>query len=126
MELAIQKISAISFFIIGLSHILQPRAWAEFFIYLRSKGHPGVFMVGFIHLPLGALIVGFHHVWHGLPLILTLMGWGWCLKSLIYFVYPQQGLRMLQQVSVERAQGFVVAGVLLLTVATLLAYAIYF
>jgi hypothetical protein len=125
MELAIQKIAIISLIIIGLSHMLQARAWAEFFIYLRGKGETGVFITAFIHLPIGLLVVGFHNVWHGIPLLLTVMGWGWCLKSLLYFVSPKLGLRMLARVSVERAWEFVVPGALMLVIAALLAYAVY-
>lgn len=125
MELAIQKIAIISLLIIGLSHILQPRAWAEFFIALREKGTTGVFLTAFIHLPIGALIVGFHNVWHGPPLILTLLGWGWCVKSLLYFVYPKHGLRMLKHITLENSWQFIVPGVLMAGYAGLLTYSIY-
>lgn len=30
MPLAVQKLAAITFFLIGASHVLQPRVWAEF------------------------------------------------------------------------------------------------
>ena len=53
MELAIQKLAIVSFFVIGLSHIFQPRVWAQFFIDLRSKGETGSFINAFIHFPLG-------------------------------------------------------------------------
>jgi hypothetical protein len=32
METSIQKLVAISYLVIGLSHIVQPRVWAQFFI----------------------------------------------------------------------------------------------
>ncbi|CAN5550457.1 hypothetical protein BH23ACI1_BH23ACI1_28620 [soil metagenome] len=38
MEVAIQKLAIVVFFVIGLSHIVQSRVWAQFFIDLRSKG----------------------------------------------------------------------------------------
>ena len=65
MESAIQKLAIISFFIIGISHIIQPRAWAQFFIDIREKGVTGSFITAFMHFPLGALIVVFHNVWRG-------------------------------------------------------------
>ena len=74
MELAIQKIAVICFVLVGLSHIMQPKAWARFFAQLCAKGEPGAFVNGFMCLAFGALIVGFHNVWHGIPMILTLMG----------------------------------------------------
>ncbi len=125
METSIQIIAAISFFVIGLSHIFQPRVWAEFFIAIRDKGEAGSFINAFIHFPLGVLIVGFHNVWHGIPMILTVIGWGLVLKSSIYFIYPAHALRMLAGVSVERSWWFVVAGVLSVALGSLLTFSIF-
>jgi hypothetical protein len=122
MEHAMQKMAAVSFLIIGLSHAFQHRAWAEFFVMLRQKGEAGVFAVAFIHLPVGALIVAFHNVWSGLPLVLTIAGWGWVVKSLLYFVYPKLGGRMLARVSLERSREFIIPGILLAVYGGLLAY----
>ena len=89
MELAVQKLAIVNFFVIGLSHIIQPRAWARFFIDIREKGATGSFIIAFIHFPLGALVVAFHNVWHGLPMILTFIGYGLLLKSLVYLNPPK-------------------------------------
>jgi hypothetical protein len=43
---------------------------------LREKGEVGSILNGLLHFPLGALIVSFHNVWHGIPLVVTIMGWG--------------------------------------------------
>ena len=37
MERAIEVIAAISFLVIGISHVVQPRAWAEFFVLLPRE-----------------------------------------------------------------------------------------
>ncbi len=124
MESAIQKLAVVSFFVIGVSHILRPRAWAQFFIDVRGKGETGSFINAFIHFPLGALIVAFHNVWQGVPMILTIMGWGWVLKSLIYFVFPKLGLKTLSRVSIERSWEFVVAGVVLVGLSGLLMFSL--
>lgn len=124
MELAIQKLAVISFFVIGLSHVFQPRVWAQFFIDLRSKGEIGSFINAFIHFPLGALIVAFHNVWQGIPIVLTLIGYGWVLKSLIYFVLPSHGLKSMSRVSLDNSKGFVVAGVVMLGIGGLLLFSL--
>ena len=67
MERAIQIFAVVNLVVIGLSHVAQPRAWAEFFVALREKGDRGVFVVGFMSLAFGSLIVAFHNVWSGLP-----------------------------------------------------------
>jgi hypothetical protein len=125
MGRSVEILAIILFGVIGLSHILQPKAWAEFFIMLRGKGEAGAFMDGFLNLPLGAFIVGFHNIWSGIPVVLTLLGWGLLIKGLIRFCAPKQGLRMMARVSVERSWEFQLAGALLVVLAGLLGYGVY-
>ncbi|MFN2563748.1 MAG: hypothetical protein ABR499_01885 [Gemmatimonadaceae bacterium] len=65
-ERAIELYAAVNFLVIGLSHLLQPRAWVDFFVWLRTKGHTGVFLNGMLSLAFGSIIVAFHNVWAGL------------------------------------------------------------
>src|SRR4051812_17159061 len=125
MERSVEIVAIILFGVIGLSHILQPRAWVEFFILLRGKGEAGAFVDGFLNLPLGAIIVGFHNIWSGKPVVLTQLGWGLLIKGSIRFCAPKQGLRMMARVSVDRPWEFQVAGALLLVLAILLGYEVY-
>ncbi len=119
---AIQLFAIIHFTTIGLSHVVAPRAWAEFFLLLRAKGHAGVLVVAFISLGFGSIVAAFHQVWTGIPLVLTLIGWGQVLKGLLYFCIPAYGLRKLGLVSIERSWMFVFPGVFLLAIAALLTY----
>jgi hypothetical protein len=125
MERSIEVLAVILFGILGLSHILQPKAWVEFFILLCGKGEAGAFMDGFLNLPLGAVIVGFHNKWSGIPVVLTLVGWGLLIKGLIRFCAPKQALRIMARVSLERSWEFQVAGAGLVALAGFLGYAIY-
>jgi hypothetical protein len=124
METAVEKLAAICILVTGLSHILQPRVWAEFFIMLREKGKVGSILCGLLHFPLGVIIVAFHNVWHGLPIVVTVMGWGFLLKSVLYLVYPKHGMRMLARVSSERSWEFVVAGVMAVALSGLIFYSL--
>lgn len=124
MERAIEIYAALQFLVIGLSHILQPRVWVDFFTWLRGKGHAGVFVNGFLSLAFGSLIVAFHNVWAGLPTVLTVLGWAQVLKGLISFVMPQWAMRGLQRVSVERAHEFVIGGFLFLALSALMGYVV--
>ena len=125
MERSVEVLAIILFGVLGLSHILQPKAWVGFFILLRGKREAGAFVDGFLNLPLAAIIVGFHHTWSGIPAVLTLVGWCLLIKSLIRFCAPTQALRMMARVSVERTKEFQVAGAVLVALAGLLSYGIY-
>ena len=45
-EHAIEIVAVVNFVVVGLSHIAQPKVWVEFFVMLRARGHPGVFVNG--------------------------------------------------------------------------------
>ena len=124
METSVEKLTAIFFLVNGLSHIVQPRVWVRFFIMLREKGEVGSFINAFVHFPLGAVIVAFHNVWHGIPLIVTLIGWGLTIKGALYFIVPSHGVRMLSAVSMERAWHFVVAGVFSVILSLVILYSL--
>jgi hypothetical protein len=110
MEVAITKLALICFLVTGVSHIVQPRVWTQFFTGLRDKGEVGSFLNAFLHFPLGVVIVSFHNVWSGLAIVLTLIGWGLVLKSFIYLTFPAFGAKALARISFERSGEFIVAG----------------
>ena len=49
MELAVTKLAIICFFITGVSHIVQPRVWTQFFIDMHSRGAVGSFHNALLH-----------------------------------------------------------------------------
>ena len=122
MERAIELFAAINFLVIGLSHIFMPKAWAEFFMLLGSKGQAGAFINGFLTLGVGSLIVAFHNVWTGVPVFLTVIGWLYVAKALVIFVIPGAGLKSIQHVTVEKARRFRYAGVPMILMGIVLIY----
>lgn len=124
MERAVQIFAAVNFLVIGISHVVQPQAWVEFFVLLRSKGRAGAFLNGFLSLGTGSLIVGFHNVWSGPATVLTVMGWLWVLKALLTFAKPEIGMKGLSRVSMERSREFVTAGVFLVALGLFLVWLI--
>lgn len=125
MEHAVQIFAAVQCTVIALSHIFQPRAWVDFFVWLRSKGHAGVFANGFLSLWFGGIIVAFHNVWEGLPIVLTLLGWGQVIKAFVAFVLPTVSMKGLNRVSHERSSQFVWAGLFFLVFSGLLWYLVF-
>jgi hypothetical protein len=125
VEKATEVFAALFLSVIGLSHIAQPRAWVDFFVWLRGKGHAGVFVNGFLALSFGCFIVAFHNVWDGLAVLLTLLGWAQVLKGFMSFVVPQVALRGLERVSIGRAWHFVMAGAFALALSAVLWYVVF-
>ena len=125
MERSVEVLAVILSGVLGLSHILQHKAWAEFFILLRGKGEAGAFVDGFLNLTVAGVIIGFHNVWSGIPAVLTLVGWCLLIKSLIRFCAPKLALRMMSRVSVERSWEFQVAGAALVVLGGLIGYGVY-
>ena len=122
MERTIELLACVQFLIIGLSHLLQPRAWVEFFVMLRAKGDAGVFANAFLSLWFGSIVVVFHNVWSGWPIILTVIGWAQLIKAGIGFVAPAISMRGMQRVSLERAWEFQAAGVIFIVLSGAMAY----
>ena len=125
MERSVEVLVIILFALIGLSHLLQPKAWVEWFILIRGKGEAGAFVDGFVNLPLAAFIIAFHHTWSGIPAVVTLLGWCLLIKSVIRFCAPKLALRLIARVSMERAWEFQVAGAAILVLVGILSYGIY-
>lgn len=121
-EHAAQIFVVINFGVVGLSHLIQPRVWVEFFVALRERGHAGVFFNGMLSLMVGSIIVSLHNVWSGPALLVTLLGWAQVLKGLSSLTVPSIGLKGLMRVSMDRAYEFQLAGALFLVLSAVVAY----
>lgn len=126
MEHTVQVLAVICFITIGLSHIFQSTIWAKFFISLSENEEIGSFINGFIHFPFGVIIVTFHNVWSGIPMVLTLIGYGLLLKGFINFVFPLIGLKSIKKVSMENTNRFVYGGIIMVGIACLLLFSIFY
>ena len=122
IKTAIEIFAALNFTVIGLSHLFQPQVWVDYFTWLRAKGKVGALLNGLHALTFGSIIVAFHNIWHGLPVLLTIIGWAQVLKGLLNMVVPALGLRTLQRVHSERAWEFQLGGALALVLAAALWY----
>ena len=118
----IELLVAISFFIIGLSHFLQPKPWIDFFRLLLKQGYAGVFINGLLTLPLGVLIVAFHNSWRGGSTIVTVIGYAYLIKSLVAFCFPALGYRSMSRVQKDNRNEFRYGGLLMVLLAAVIFY----
>jgi hypothetical protein len=82
----------------GLSHLLQPKMWEDFFNYLHDKGTTGNMINAMIALGMGTLILAFHPVWKGPLILVTLYGLSQFLKGGMFLVVPELGLKSIARV----------------------------
>ena len=125
MHRAVEIYAIINFTIIGVSHVLRPRVWVDFFVFLRERGEAGVFAIAIPNLVFGSIIVAFHNEWSGIPIVLTIVGWANVVKAAIYLTFPAIGLRRFRCLSYERANLIVGGGIFFLLMAALLAYHVW-
>ena len=125
MERAAEWYALVTCLVIGLSHLLQPRAWAEVFAALHRLGKPGAFANGGLSLVPGAAFVATHPVWSGPAVVLTVLGWLMVLKGAVCFLAPGLALRSMGRAGAGDGRGFVAGGLVLLAVAGVLGYALW-
>jgi hypothetical protein len=125
MERATEFFVLITGVVVGLSHILQARTWTELYAALARQGRLGAFANGALHLVTGAAIVTGHgQVWSWPAAVLTLLGWALVVKGAVAFLVPDLALRSMKA-GASSERGFVVAGLALLVISGLAAYALW-
>jgi hypothetical protein len=122
MERALEIFAVAQLTVIGLSHIVFHRAWAEFFVWLTARGRAGAFANGFMSLAFGSMVVAFHQVWSGPAMVLTIVGVLNLVKAAQCFLLPDLALRSMGRVSLARSREFIAAGVVALAIAAVTAY----
>lgn len=120
----VELFAVIHFTVMGLSHIVMRRVWAELFVILGRQGRAGAFAHGFLSLFFGSIVVAFHNVWSGLPAVLTVVGWAYLVKAALCFLAPGLQARSLARVSPARDWEFILPGAAYLIVAGLLIWSL--
>lgn len=117
---AIQIFAGLNFVVMGASHIVAHRAWQTFFADLHARGATGNFVNAMLALGMGTLIVGFHRVWSGVPVLLTIYGVASTAKGALFLMAPKVGLSSIERAATKDSRLFVVPGVILLALGTAL------
>jgi hypothetical protein len=112
---AMQLMMGIGCTLIGLSHVLQPLVWQDYFATLHERGEAGVLTRTMTWELWPALIlVTLHQVWSGPGVLLTLFGWMLLVKCTASLLVPQIGLRSMAMA--QRGPAMFVAGGMLLMI----------
>lgn len=121
----VQLVVLISSLIIGVSHIVQPGLWGEYFTDLRARGRAGlVTKILQVELWPALLIVSLHQVWAGPAIVVTIYGWLLLVKVTVGLILPNLG--MASMAIPERApKSFVPAGVVMLAIGAAAGAALF-
>ena len=114
--------AALVFVVIGLSHLLQPLAWVEFFAAVRAQGRAGIFLEGFVHLLFGATLVAFGDLRPDLSAAPAIVGALLVVKAAVRFLAPDHVLRAYARLTPAHAGAFRVGGGFALALGGLFAY----
>jgi hypothetical protein len=125
VERAAEWYALVTCLVVGFSHLVHARAWAEVFAGLHRLGKPGAFANGGLSLVPGAAFVAAHPVWSGPAVVLTLLGWLLVLKGTICLLAPSVALRSMGKAGAGDGREFVLGGLVLLAVAGVLAYVLW-
>jgi hypothetical protein len=124
MERATEWFVAITSLVVGASHLLRPKDWADSFGQLHRCGRPGAFANGGFTLVAGALIVAGHSSWIWPSSVVTGFGWLLVVKAVICFLAPERALRSMER-GANAPLGFVVAGLVLLSIGSWAGYCLW-
>jgi uncharacterized protein YjeT (DUF2065 family) len=92
---AIELFAMLNFVIVGLSLLIQPRAWARYFAWMRREGEAGAVIYGLFCVLWGSLIVSFCLAWHGLLVVLPIFGIIQLIEGVLFLLAPAFGLRVM-------------------------------
>ncbi|MEM6468249.1 MAG: hypothetical protein AAF802_01675 [Planctomycetota bacterium] len=119
----VEALLAIPLLVTGVSHILHPVVWKEFFEELHAMGSRGVLWRTFaLELWPAAVIVTFHQQWSWPGLPITLYGHALMVKVIVSLCFPALGLRSLAMAKTHGKTGFRSAGIVLCLLALLCLY----
>ena len=121
----IARFFSVSLFLIGVSHLVQPRLWRDYFIKIKETGVAGI-IIAMYTLPQGLLIVLGHNIWVlDIPVIITICGWGMTLKSITYAVLPRRAESVIPA-GVDAHRKYAWGGALMIPVSLLLIWHSFF
>lgn len=128
VELLIERVIAVGLLVIGLSHWLRAQLWADLFAEWRQNRFLP-FYLGWLYLTLGTVIALGHNVWAwDLVVIVTLLGWAWTLKGILYLLWPNLLARVVAKSLApdqHPERKFVLVGALMAVIGALLVWCVF-
>jgi uncharacterized protein YjeT (DUF2065 family) len=88
LALTVERYTALTMLIVGLSHVIQPGMWCHLFVQM-GRARIAAVAIGMFTLPTGLVLLLTHNDWALRPtLIVTILGWGQAIKGSLYLLAP--------------------------------------
>lgn len=128
IELLIERVIAVGLLVVGLSHWLRGQMWADLFDeWRRNRFLP--FYLGWLYLQLGTVIALGHNIWAwNLVVVVTLLGWAWTLKGILYLLWPNLLARAVEKSLApdqHPARKFALVGAFMAVIGALLVWRVF-
>lgn len=128
LELLIERVIAVGLLVIGLSHWLRAQLWADLFEGWRQNRFLP-FYLGWLYLTIGTVIAFGHNVWAwDMVVIVTLMGWAWTIKGVLYLLWPNLLARVVEKSLApdqHPERKFALVGAFMAVIGALLAWRVF-
>jgi len=89
LAIAIERIAAFFYLIMGVSLMVRPEIWLNYIDEIqKDKPTPNAYAL--VHLLLGLMIIVFHNIWAwNSSVIITFIGYAVILKMVVFLLFPK-------------------------------------
>lgn len=117
---AIEFMSALTFLMIGLSYMLRSKDWIIWMENFYKNSPQSSLVLGSSNVFIGSLILGFHWVWQGLPVIISVIAVVIIIKGMLNLLLPARTLSKMAQVYIKHELWLRMIGIVLVILSVLL------
>lgn len=119
-SILIAKLLGIMYVFVGLGMLFDGKYYKKMYdSMLKELGM--VYLGGVMAAVIGFLIVTYHNVWQGWPILVSLIGWLALLKGFMLLVLPDASLEMFKSMF-KKVKSFTVIGVFALALGLVFCY----
>ncbi len=107
----------LSLLFFSISWIFRQKDWLSLIEHVESKGNRAILLVGVINTAVGSFILGFHWIWTGMSLIVSVIGIFFLLRGFLCLTCPQWVLKKIQKVMKRGKTNLRIAGLVTIIIS---------
>ena len=119
---AIEFIVGITFLFLGVSFILRQNDWIKLVEHAEAQGNRAVLFMGIFNTMAGSVILGFHFIWTGMSIIVTIIGVIFLVRGFMCLIYPSWVLKKLHRLMNHSRNNLKIASVIIILTSALVLH----